>query len=69
MQLLNTKQIADRLGVVPITVRRMAERGDFIKPVQITSRRIGFDEGEFIAWLAARPRGKLKQPEQLASLV
>lgn len=69
MRLLNIKQVAERLGVVPITVRRMSERGEFIEPVQITARRVGFEESEFTTWLASRPRGKLKQPEHLASLV
>lgn len=38
------------------TVERMVKCGEFVQPVQITPRRVMFDEAEVDAWLEARKR-------------
>ncbi|MGV8955309.1 MAG: helix-turn-helix transcriptional regulator [Cypionkella sp.] len=68
MNLLSIEQVAERLGVSTMSVRRMIERGEFIDPIQISPRRVAFDAHEIAAWLALRPRGKMRQPAHLAPL-
>ena len=38
------------------TLERMVDRGEFVQPVQITPRRVMFDEAEVDAWLENRKR-------------
>ncbi len=66
MKLLSIDEVADRLGLSVMSVRRMVARGDFIKPIQVSPNRIRFDEDEMAAWAANRPRGILPHPPQLA---
>lgn len=38
------------------TLELMVERGEFVAPVQVTPRRIGFIEAEVDAWIESRKR-------------
>jgi excisionase family DNA binding protein len=67
MKLLSINEVAGRLGVGAMSVRRMIDRGEFIPPIQVSPRRVAFDENEVAAWVASRPRGKLQQPSHLAA--
>lgn len=60
MKILSLEQVAHDLGVGASTVRRMIDRGEFVAPVAISARRIGFVEAEVSDWLATRPRGPSK---------
>ena len=52
-QLLTTREVADRLGVIPETVLRWIDtRG--LPAIRLTSRALRYDEGELDAWLAER---------------
>lgn len=64
MTLLKIAEVAKRVGLSAMSIRRMVDRGEFVKPIQISPRRIGFDADEVAAWLANRPRGKFQYPAQ-----
>jgi excisionase family DNA binding protein len=49
--LLTTRQVADRLGVIPETVLRWIDtRG--LPAIRLTSRALRYDEAELDAWIA-----------------
>jgi excisionase family DNA binding protein len=50
-RLLTTRQVADRLGVIPETVLHWIDtRG--LPAIRLTSRALRYDEGELDAWVA-----------------
>jgi excisionase family DNA binding protein len=50
-RLLTTREVADRLGVIPETVLRWTDsRG--LPVIRLTSRALRYDEDEIDAWLA-----------------
>jgi excisionase family DNA binding protein len=52
-RLLTTREVADRLGVMPETVLRWIDsRG--LPVIRLTSRALRYDEAELDAWLAER---------------
>jgi excisionase family DNA binding protein len=67
-RLLTTREVADRLGVMPETVLRWIEsRG--LPAIRLTSRALRYDEGELDAWLAERTtaapgRGSVNHPDR-----
>ena len=44
VRLLNIVQAAKYLGIGQVTLRKMVERGDAPKPIQITDRRVVWDK-------------------------
>lgn len=44
IRLLNIAQASKYIGVSPMTFRKMVERGDAPKPIQITDRRVVWDK-------------------------
>ncbi len=58
MRVLSLAETSKRLGLGERTLRRMSERGEFIAPVQISTRRVGYIEAELERWLERRPKGK-----------
>ncbi|HEX7650724.1 MAG TPA: AlpA family phage regulatory protein, partial [Noviherbaspirillum sp.] len=60
-------EVAQRLGLATMSIRRMIDRGEFISPIQVSPRRAAFNEAEVDAWLASRPRGKFPQPAQFVT--
>lgn len=57
-RLLTTREVADRLGVIPETVLRWIEsRG--LPAKRLTSRAIRYDEAELDAWIAVRATAAL----------
>jgi excisionase family DNA binding protein len=52
-RLLTTREVADRLGVMPETVLRWIDsRG--LPVIRLTSRALRYDEADLDAWLAER---------------
>jgi excisionase family DNA binding protein len=52
-RLLTTREVADRLGVIPETILRWVDhRG--LPVIRLTSRALRYDEAELDAWLAER---------------
>jgi excisionase family DNA binding protein len=50
-RLLTTREVADRLGVIPETVLRWVDtRG--LPAIRLTSRALRYDEGELAVWVA-----------------
>tara|TARA_Y100000385_G_C12927497_1_gene565295 strand:+ start:190 stop:390 length:201 start_codon:yes stop_codon:yes gene_type:complete len=44
VRLLNISQASKYIGVSPMTFRKMVDRGDAPKPIQITDRRVVWDK-------------------------
>jgi len=44
IRLLNIAQASKYIGVSPMTFRKMVDRGDAPKPIQITDRRVVWDK-------------------------
>ena len=67
-RLLTTREVADRLGVIPETVLRWIEtRG--LPAIRLTSRALRYDEAELDGWIAehatATPgRGSANHPDR-----
>jgi len=54
-RVLSTRQLSDLTGLHPVTLWRMARRGDFPAPIKMTSRKNGWILSQVMAWLANRP--------------
>ena len=54
-RILPPKVAADRVGVHIRTLQRMVQDDDFVKPVRVSSNRIGFLEAAVNGWIASRP--------------
>lgn len=54
-QFLTVKEAADLLRVSPVTVYRMAQKGE-IPSYRVGSKRIVFDREELVAWVKNRDR-------------
>jgi len=52
--LMNLSQVAARLSISPSTVRRMIEKGNFPRPLQIAPRRIAWREDAIGQWIEQR---------------
>jgi excisionase family DNA binding protein len=67
-RLLTTREVADRLGVIPETVLRWIDtRG--LPAIRLSSRALRYDEAELEAWLAERAtaapgRGSANHPDR-----
>jgi excisionase family DNA binding protein len=67
-RLLTTREVAERLGVMPETVLRWIDsRG--LPAIRLTSRALRYDEGELDAWLLQRAtatpgRGSVNHPDR-----
>ncbi len=54
-RILPPKVTADRVGVHVRTLQRMVKDEDFVKPLRVSSNRIGFLESAVNGWIASRP--------------
>lgn len=68
-RLLTTREVADRLGVIPETVLRWIEtRG--LPAIRLTSRALRYDEAALDTWIAERTtaaspgRGSVSHPDR-----
>jgi prophage regulatory protein len=52
--LISIKAVADRTGMAKRSVYYAVSEGTFPRPVQISSRRVGWVESEIEAWITAR---------------
>lgn len=66
-KLISIAEVAQRLGIHKASIHRMLGRGEFVAPIQVSPRRVAFDEGEVDAWVASRPRGALQRPAHLSA--
>lgn len=55
-RLLRLREVAARLGCHPITIRRLAKKGKFPRPIRV-GRQARWLSSEVRAWLTRRPRG------------
>lgn len=53
-QIYPRKKTSEVVGLSPRTIYREIKAGRFPKPVQLSSRRVGWRESDITAWLAAR---------------
>lgn len=56
------------VGLGDNTVRRMVERGEFPKPIQISARTVGWRKAEIRAWLDSRPEAHLPPVQRKAKV-
>ncbi|MCX7168615.1 MAG: AlpA family phage regulatory protein [Rhodocyclales bacterium] len=60
MRVIGFKELRNKLGgdSAPCrrTIERMIKDGEFIAPVLLSSKRIGFIEAEVDAWIASRKK-------------
>jgi excisionase family DNA binding protein len=61
MQMLTTRELAERLGVGELTLRRWRKRGALPPPIRLPGRRLGWPREEIESWLASRPRAGERQ--------
>lgn len=54
-RLLRRPEVESLVGLRRSAIYNAINRGEFPRPVQITSRAVGWRESEIEAWLAARP--------------
>jgi prophage regulatory protein len=54
-RVLNTRQVADLTNLHPVTLWRLARRGEFPAPIKITARKNGWPLSTVLAWLSQRP--------------
>ena len=57
------------VGLGDNTVRRMVERGEFPKPIQISPRAVGWLKADIRAWLESRPLANLPPVQRKAKAV
>jgi len=53
------REVLQIVGAGDNTIRRMMERGEFPKPIQIAPRAIGWRKADVRAWLDSRPVANL----------
>ncbi len=44
-------ELSERLGVSESTIRRMVKRGEFPKPIQMSTRAVRWRESDVMEWL------------------
>ena len=49
-------EVLARTGLGRSTLYAMMERGEFVRPVRLGTRAVGWRESDLAAWLGARPR-------------
>jgi prophage regulatory protein len=52
-RMLNIKEVAERVGVCPDTIRNRVNDGSFPPPKRPSKRRIGWLESDVQAWMNA----------------
>ena len=55
-RIIGRKEMCKKIGVGETTLWRMVKRGDFPPPLQISPRRVGWEEGEGDTYIESRPR-------------
>lgn len=55
-KIIGKKEMCKKLGVGETTLYRMVKRGDFPAPIQISPRRVGWEENEGDTYIDSRPR-------------
>jgi prophage regulatory protein len=56
-QVLKIAEVSEMVGLSRTTIWRRERDGDFPQRLRLGGRRIGWNAGEVVAWLEARPRG------------
>lgn len=54
MQLLNRRQVSERLSIGKTLVYNLVKAGKLAKPLEISSRRVGWLEADIEAFIASR---------------
>ena len=54
IRILRKKEVSQILGLSIATIDRMLARGEFVKPIKLSTQAIGFDETEITGWLQRR---------------
>ena len=49
-------EVLARTGLGRSTLYSMVERGEFVRPVRLGVRAVGWRESDLAEWMAARPR-------------
>jgi prophage regulatory protein len=53
------RPIVEKLsGLSRSTIYDLMSRGEFPRPIKLTSKAVAWSEEEILAWLASRPRSK-----------
>ena len=55
-RILRLPEVLSRTGLGRSTVYAMMEKGEFLRPVRLGARAVGWRESDLADWLAARPR-------------
>ena len=55
-KILRLPEVIARTGCSRSTVYRMIGKGEFVRPVQLSERNIGFHEKEVAQWIQSRQR-------------
>jgi prophage regulatory protein len=55
-RIIRLPEVLARAGLGRSTLYAMMERGEFVRPVRLGARAVGWRESEVADWLAARPR-------------
>lgn len=49
------REVLELIGAGDNTIRRLMERGEFPRPIQISPRSIGWKKSDVHAWIDSRP--------------
>jgi predicted DNA-binding transcriptional regulator AlpA len=55
-RILTTDELLEKIPLTRVTLWRMSREGRFVKPIQLTSSRIGWRWSSVLAWLAEREK-------------
>lgn len=64
-KILRLEATCERTGLAKSTIYARIKLGDFIAPVRLGPRCIGFLENEIDAWIESRQRGVHHEPRKL----
>lgn len=51
---MSPREVSEQTSISKSYLSRMAERGEFPKPIKITERRIAYNRAAVIAWMEER---------------
>jgi prophage regulatory protein len=54
--ILRLPDVSALTGLSRSTIYRLVNRGEFVRPIKISERCIGFNAGEIAAWVESRQR-------------
>ena len=53
---LRRRAVEQLTGLSRSTIYELMSRGDFPRPIKLTSKAVAWSEEELLAWLSARPK-------------